>query len=499
MFVRKKKNKSGSISIQIIQKINRSNKVIKTIGSSKDPNKVEQLYIQALYELPRLFGPTLFDTITSPLLTELTNDSIQIIGPELVFGRIYDKIGFNTLREPLLRHMAISRISHPGSKLQLSKYLSDIGERPISVYSIYRFMDRLYNRLKDRIEDISFNYTKEILGGKIGVVFYDVTTIYFEASQADDYRIAGFSKDGKHQSPQILLGLLVGKEGYPIGYEIFEGNTYEGHTLITVLQKYISRFKIEKPIVIADSGLLNRNNINVLLENDFKFILGARIKNEKQHIIDTILSLKLKDGEVKTIKNDEGLTIHVSYLEKRARKDHYNRDKGIKKLEKSILSGRLTKNNINNRGYNKYLKMEGQVAISIDNEKLNKDEKWDGLKGYITNTTLSSSEVLNSYNNLWKIEKAFRISKTDLKVRPIYHRLRPRVEAHICISFMSYLIYKELERIIDKNKLDLSVKEAVKLINKMYGIRIEAPNTKIINLKNNEIQSKLLNIIIKEF
>ncbi len=227
--------------------------------------------------------------------------------------------------------------------------------------------------------------------------------------------------------------------------------------------------------------------------------LGARIKNEKQHIIDTILSLKLKDGEVKTIKNDEGLTIHVSYLEKRARKDHYNRDKGIKKLEKSILSGRLTKNNINNRGYNKYLKMEGQVAISIDNEKLNKDEKWDGLKGYITNTTLSSSEVLNSYNNLWKIEKAFRISKTDLKVRPIYHRLRPRVEAHICISFMSYLIYKELERIIDKNKLDLSVKEAVKLINKMYGIRIEAPNTKIINLKNNEIQSKLLNIIIKEF
>ena len=499
MFIRKKKNKSGSVSIQIIQKINRSNKVIKTIGSSKDVDEVEKLYLKALYELPRLFGPTLFDKEVKPDIAELSNDSIQIIGPELIFGKIYDKIGFGTIQEPLLRHMAISRISHPGSKLQLSKYLSDIGEKPISVYSIYRFMDKLHNRLKEKIEDISFNYTKQILGGKIGVLFYDVTTIYFEASEADDYRIAGFSKDGKHQNPQILLGLLVGKDGYPIGYEIFEGNTYEGHTLISVLQKYIARFNIDKPIVVADSGLLSRSNIKMLIENDFKFILGARIKNEKKHTINQILILKLHNGEVKTIKNDEGLTIHISYSEKRAHKDAYNREKGVNKLKKSISSGQLTKKNINNRGYNKYLKMEGKMNISIDKEKLNKDAKWDGLKGYITNTKLSSEEVLNSYNNLWKIEKAFRISKSDLRVRPIYHRLRQRVEAHICISFMSYLIFKELERIIEKNKLDLSVTEALKQINKMYGIKLQTPNNKIVNLKNNDIQRRLLEIVEAEF
>jgi len=499
MFIRKKKNKSGSVSIQIIQKINRSNKVIKTIGSSKDVDEVEKLYLKALYELPRLFGPTLFDKEVKPDIAELSNDSIQIIGPELIFGKIYDKIGFGTIQEPLLRYMAISRISHPGSKLQLSKYLSDIGEKPISVYSIYRFMDKLHNRLKEKIEDISFNYTKQILGGKIGVLFYDVTTIYFEASEADDYRIAGFSKDGKHQNPQILLGLLVGKDGYPIGYEIFEGNTYEGHTLISVLQKYIARFNIDKPIVVADSGLLSRSNIKMLIENDFKFILGARIKNEKKHTINQILILKLHNGEVKTIKNDEGLTIHISYSEKRAHKDAYNREKGVNKLKKSISSGQLTKKNINNRGYNKYLKMEGKMNISIDKEKLNKDAKWDGLKGYITNTKLSSEEVLNSYNNLWKIEKAFRISKSDLRVRPIYHRLRQRVEAHICISFMSYLIFKELERIIEKNKLDLSVTEALKQINKMYGIKLQTPNNKIVNLKNNDIQRRLLEIVEAEF
>ena len=499
MFIRKKKNKSGSVSIQIIQKINRSNRVIRTIGSSKDTDEIEKLYLQALYELPRLFGPTLFDTEVKPDITELSNDSIQIIGPELIFGRIYDKIGFGAIQEPLLRHMAISRISHPGSKLQLSKYLSDIGEKPISVYSIYRFMDKIHNQLKERIEDISFNYTKQILGGKIGVLFYDVTTIYFESSEPDDYRIAGFSKDGKHQNPQILLGLLVGKDGYPIGYEIFEGNTYEGHTLISVLQKYINRFKIDKPIVVADSGLLNSINIKALIENNFKFILGARIKNEKKSTIDKILNLELKNGEVKTIENEEGLILHISYSEKRAHKDAYNRERGINKLEKSISSGRLTKKNINNRGYNKYLKMEGEMSISIDKEKLNNDTKWDGLKGYITNTKLSSEEVLNSYNNLWKIEKAFRISKTDLRVRPIYHRLRQRVETHICISFMSYLIFKELERIIEKNKLDLSVTEALKLINKMYGIKLQTSNNKVVHLRNNDVQRKLLEIIENEF
>lgn len=434
------------------------------------------------------------------MVSELTNDSVRIIGPELIFGKIYDKIGFNIFQEPLLRHMVISRITHPGSKLQLSNYLSSTGIQEISVYSIYRFMDKLNSKLKEKIEDVSFNYTKKILGGKIGVIFYDVTTIYFEASEADDYRIAGFSKDGKHQNPQILLGLLVGKDGYPIGYEIFEGNTFEGHTLITIIQRYIDRFKLEKPIVIADSGLLSRANINLLIENGFKFILGARIKNEKRSVIDKILGFKFQDGEIKTLKNDKGLIIHIGYSEKRARKDHFNRERGIKRLERNILSGRLTKNNINNRGYNKFLKMEGEIAISINKDKLSEDQKWDGLKGYITNTDLSSKDVLDNYSNLWKIEKAFRISKTDLKIRPVYHRLRERVEAHICISFMAYLVYKELERTIKNTKYcQFSMNQAIDQINKMYELRIYKSNTQTIRLKNNGVQNQVLLIVNQNF
>jgi len=500
MFVRKKKNKSGSISIQIIQKANRNNRIIKTIGSSRDPQEIERLYLHALHELPRLYGPTLFDTVKTPLISDISNDSIRIIGPDIIFGKIFDYIGFNTLKEPLLKHLVVSRITHPGSKLKLANYLSAIGEKPISVYSIYRFMDKLDLKLKDKIEEISYRYTKRLLGGVIEVVFYDVTTIYFEASEADDYRIAGFSKDGKHQHPQILLGLLVGKDGYPLGYEIFEGNTFEGNTLVSVIQRYLNKFKIEKPIIVADSGLLSKKNIESLIENGFKFILGARIKNEKKNIIDKILNLKLKDGEIKAIQNGDGFTIHIGFSDKRARKDKFNRERGIKKLEKSILTGKLTKSNINNRGYNKYLKMDGQIAVSIDKDKIHNDARWDGLKGYITNTNLSSKEIIANYNNLWKIEKAFRISKTDLKVRPVYHRLRRRVEAHICISFMAYLVYKELERVLNiETKGNISINQAIEQINKMYGITINDSYNQKISLKNNDVQESIIKIVNQYF
>ena len=497
MFIRKKKNNSGSISIQIIQKINRSNKVLKTVGSSSDPEEIEHLYQKALYDMPRLYGATLFDTVDEPKISELSNDAIQVVGPDLIFGRIYEKIGFGSLKEPLLKDLAISRITHPGSKLQLSNYLRETGKKNISVYSIYRFLDKLNYTLKSKVEDISFTYTEKLLGGNIGVVFYDMTTIYFEASKPDDFRIPGFSKDGKHQNPQIMLGLLVGKDGYPIGYELFEGNTFEGHTLIPVLEHYSKRFKLDKPIIIADSGLLSKSNIDQLKENNYSFIIGARIKNESEAIIQRIMNLKLADGQFAVIEKDDGLKLHIGYSEKRAKKDAFNRERGLKKLEKNIISGKLTKANINNRGYNKFLKLEGEISISIDENKLKQDQSWDGLKGYITNTKLSSSEVIENYNNLWKIEKAFRISKTDLKIRPIYHRLKQRIEAHICISFMAYLIYKELERVLNGKIPSISVNKAIENINKMYAVTTHKNNT--IRLKNNQIQKKIMDCVNTNF
>ncbi|MCB0541571.1 MAG: IS1634 family transposase, partial [Bacteroidetes bacterium] len=317
-------------------------------------------------------------------------------------------------------------------------------------------------------------HTQMVLDGKISIVFYDVTTVYFEIDDEDTLRKTGFSKEGKHQNPQIVLGLLVSKGGYPLAYDIFEGNQFEGETMLPIIDSFKSKYGLKQLIIVADSGLLSKKNIERLQKNNYEFILGARIKNETLAVKKEILSLSLKNGESKII--DKGkLKLIISYSDNRAKKDQYNRERGLVKLEKRIKSGKLTKANINNRGYNKYLKLDGEVSITIDKEKFWADTKWDGLKGYITNAKLSKDEILENYAHLWQIEKAFRIAKTDLKIRPIYHRKQQRIEAHICLNFVAYKVYKELERQLKEKESDLSVEKVIDILQSIYQIEIKNP------------------------
>jgi transposase len=497
MFIRQKKNRSGSISVQIIQKIGRINKVFKTIGSSSVQEEIDRFQQRAEYEKERFYGPTLFDPIPAEDLQNVTNDCIRVIGPDVVFGELYNRIGFDSIHEPLLKAMAISRLTHPGSKLKLSEYLSVTGRDTLSVYSIYRFLDKISNKYKSQIEQISFAYTKRVLKGEIGIVFYDMTTIYFESSQPDELRIPGFSKEGKHHNPQIYLGLLVGYNGYPIGYDIFEGNIFEGHTLIPILERFERQFSIGHPIVVADAGLLSKSNIKELTIREYKFILGARVKNESAKIIKAVEQCNWTNGMMVEYTKPDECRLIIEYTEARAKKDEFNRERGLKKLEKQINAGKLTKGNLNNRGYNKYLKMDGDISISIDYQKYENDRKWDGIKGYITNTDLERGTVVSRYRELWHIERAFRISKTDLRIRPIYHRRRNRIESHICISFMSYLMYKELQRLLINKNLNISVAKAIDQINKIYEIIIPTTNggQKTFRPQNNPFQQNIIDMI----
>lgn len=497
MFVRQKINRSGSVSIQIIHKIGRINKVIRTIGCSYDPAEIEKLQQQAEYEKERIYGPTLFDPLRVQDMKNVTNDCIRVIGPDIVFGELYARIGFDIIGEPLLKSLAISRLTHPGSKLKLCEYLNVTGRDSISVYSIYRFLDKISDRYKTQIEHLSFAYTKRILNGDIGIVFYDMTTIYFESSQPDELRIPGFSKEGKHQLPQIYLGLLVGCNGYPIGYDIFEGNIFEGHTLIPILERFEKQFSIGHPIVVADAGLLSKGNIEELTKRKYKFILGARVKNEGTKVVQVVQGREWANGDMVEYLKSDGSRLIIEYTDSRAKKDEFNRTRGLRKLEKQVNKGKLTKGNLNNRGYNKYLKLDGNISISIDYQKYDNDKKWDGIKGYITNTDLAREVVVSRYRDLWHIERAFRISKTDLQIRPIYHRRRNRIESHICISFISYLMYKELERLIMGNNLKTSVEKVIEQINKIYEIIIPGDDGSKSTFRphNNPLQQKIIEII----
>ncbi len=507
MFIRKNKNRSGSYSIQIVSKQRGRYKVIKTLGSARSDQEIEFLYQRAQQELQRIEGTSsLFvnrdDAKLESFISTLKNSQVQVIGPELIFGKIYNAIGFNHVESDLFRHLVITRLYQPGSKLKTIDYLQRFLGIDKDISEIYRFLDKLNTQLKDQVEQIAFEHTKTVLGGKISIVFYDMTTLHFEAADEDDLRRTGFSKVGKHQKPQIYLGLLVGLQGFAIGYDIFEGNIFEGHTLLPTIQKFEQRFKLDKPVVIADAGLLSKDNINMLQSNGYQYIIGARIKNESQRVKHRILEEQWQEGHTINLKKGKYQRIVVSYSEKRAAKDRHNRERGLARLEKNLKRGRLTKSNLNNRGYNKYLKLIGDVQVQIDYEKYNADQLWDGLKGYITNTSLRSKQIIENYNHLWQIEKAFRISKTDLQIRPIYHRLRHRIEGHICIAFTAYAIYKELEKTLKAENSYLSVKRAADLTHNMYQLNVvlpESKHTKSVLLKMNQEQGDLYQIILKYY
>ncbi len=507
MFIRQLKNRSGSTSVQIISKARGQYKVVRSFGSATTQQEIDQLIQQAQQEIDRLSKPQdLFpsetDAIIRGVLSSLSNSNIQTVGPEIIFGKIFDHIGFNAIGEDLFRHLVISRIAFPLSKLKTIDYLSRYQGVSLEIDTVYRFLDKLNDRLKDQVEQIAFAHTRRVLEGKISVVFYDMTTLYSEASDEDDLRKTGFSKDGKHQHPQIFIGLLVGMGGYAIGYDIYEGNTYEGHTLIPFLEKISRKFNLDKPVVVADAGLLSKDNIKALEEKGYEYILGARLKNEPEGIKRKILQTTFTDGFTINIKRSEDTRLIVNYSSARATKDEYNRRRGLMRLEKQIKAGRLTKSHINKRGYNKYLRLTGEITIDIDYEKYNYDQVWDGLKGYITNSRISNQEVMQNYKNLWFVEKAFRMSKTDLRIRPIYHRLRERIEAHICIAFTAYCIYKELERTLQEAKSTLSLKKSAEVTHNMYQITYTLPASKHTEthlLKMDQEQQELYDIIQKNF
>ena len=522
MYVRRKPNKTGTISVQVVSKQTGKYKVMRSFGTGRTEQEVALLENHARQFIceQQGFVGDLFaeeeDTLLEDFLSTLHNTQIQVVGPELIFGRLYDKIGYGKINNATFRHLVVSRLFSPGSKLKTIDYLERYQGILYSIDKIYRFLDTLCKKgdqssaetqkkeieidIKTRVEQITFEHTKRVLRGQIRVVFYDMTTLYFEASDEDDLRKTGFSKDGKHQCPQIFLGLLTAGGGNPIGYEIFEGNIFEGHTFIPVLQEIEKKYSLGKPTVIADAGLLSEHNRQSLAKHGYKYILGARVKNSKDIVKEKILSFHLQQGEAKTIKQADGTRLVVSMSDKRARKDRHNREKGLARLQKRVKNGKLTKSSINNRGYNKYLRLEGEITIRIDEEKFTADAVWDGIKGYITNTKLSAKKVIENYGNLWYIERAFRMNKTDLRIRPIYHHLRNRIEGHICICFTAYTILLEMERMLNYAKSEITVKRAQELTKTMYQLTYRLPKSRIVKSKilgmDNE-QQELYDMVIR--
>lgn len=491
MYIRRKKYPSGNVGIIVVEKISGKMKELTTIGIAKSDEEVEALVKRGQEWIDReqqrrhprldLFGEERIRfeqerMNAERLLNSITN--IAIDGADLILDKVFDNVGFNRIEDDILRKLVKARLSYPASKSATVEYLKNHFDDDVSLSKIYRYLDKLSDSQHSIVQDISVGHTRKILGGHIGVLFYDVTTLYFEADYEDELRRTGFSKEGRHKNPQIILGLLVSIGGYPLAYCIHEGNKYEGHTMLPVVTEFVRRYKLEDFIVVADSGLMNSDNVAELEANGYKYIIGAKIKTESKKIKEWILSQPKIDCQMVEYDKGDGKRLLVGYTDDRARKDAYNREKGLRRLEKAYRRGTLTKENINKRGYNKFLTMEGDVKVSIDYDKLETDAKWDGLKGYLTNTDIPASQVYAAYHNLWHVEQAFRISKSKIEIRPMFHFTRRRIEAHICICFVALKVYKELERLLKLAGINMSVDKVLALAQSIVTIQITLPQNK---------------------
>ena len=482
MFVRKKKNRSGSITVVIVIKNNGKFKEIHNLGTVKSESEADALMLEGKKWISSKGGKQgsldLFPEEKLVSATEIFNSISQIShdGAYRLLEKVYESIGFGVIPDKILKDLTIARICEPSSKLATIDYIRRYWNEDYHYQQVYRYLDTLYNTQKGLAQSISVKHTKEVLGGTVKLAFYDVTTLYFESFKEDRLRAPGFSKDGKTAETQVVLGLLVSQDGYPLAYSLFNGSQFEGYTMLPIVDDFIQRYEIKDFVLVADSGLMSNKNLELLRQARHRYIIGARIRKESLSLRNWILSLKKEDGAVYEEKKPDGDRLIVSYSSKRAEKDAFNRDKGVRRLQKSFASGKLTKDKINKRGYNKFLSISKDVEVTIDPARIEEDAKWDGWKGYLTNTTLSSKECISQYHGLWVVERAFRISKGTLDMRPMFHFTEKRIEAHVCMCFVALKVYKELERLLKILQCKISVDEVIKIAKTISSVTIQVGN-----------------------
>lgn len=473
MFIRQTTSpNTKKIAIQVVESKREGKKVRQTIlrhvGSSEDPSEIEiykrmaegiKLYLEAQrtlnYEhLAQRTNKKDFDDVSFKALREVGRYNRGISD---VFGKLYDELDFANLftgqhaerRNRILKSCVLARLTSPSSKLETTKQLAKKFSENIRVDSIYRMMDNLNS---DLVKSAVRKATMETLQTKINVMLFDVTTLYFESVQQDELRAFGFSKDCKFKETQVVLALITTTEGLPISYRVFPGNTHEVKTLLPSLSELRQEFEVEKVEFAADRGMFCEQNLKLLEQSGVSYVVGAKLRSLDRATRAEILAIHQQqhEGEDNHLKKElkyGGRRLVISYNPDMAAKDRKDRQRLLGRLGKlTDTDGKVAaKNLIKNSGSKKYLRFDADKKLArVDDEKITADAAWDGISGYITNSKRSATTVIATYRRLWEIEASFRLTKHDLKVRPIYHYKADRIKAHLDICFVAYTLARQL-------------------------------------------------------
>ena len=452
-----------------------------------------------------------------------------------VLGAIYDRLGYSSMIQggykgdqwnEILRASVLARVFDPRSKRGTVRFLSGGCRLNIPLERIYRMMDHLHGSI-ERIKRAAMKNTLEIFPKAADVLFFDVTTLYFESFESDGFREPGFSKDNKVKETQVVLALAVNGEGQPLWYELFSGNTAETKTLAVCMQKLRSALSARRTVVVADRGMFSKSNFEFLESSGIDYVVAGRLKSLKKDQKERILASGLNEsylrekerereksgkkakagGKKKKEKKrkkereeraenretdnkeekprfmelncENGRRMIVSWSKKRAQKDARDRQKKLDRLMKKAGGGQIPLSRlISNSGTKKYIRVKGKSRVVLDEERIREDERWDGFHGIVTNIKdQRAGRLLERYRGLWRVEAAFRANKHDLRMRPIFHWKKRRIEAHVAICFLAYSVSYTLKARLEGAGLSWSIERIREVLKEDQHIVLEDGKT----------------------
>ena len=349
----------------------------------------------------------------------------------------------------------MARLAQPASKRASVRHLTRSMGTRLRLEQVYRMMDHLDAERVEQLNRIAAERAMELLEPPVDVYFFDCTTVYFESFVADELKAPGYSKDAKFKESQVLLALMVTAEGLPVRHKVLPGQTFEGHSLRRVVDDFRRHVPLRRAVVVADRGMLSRANLQTLREADIDYIVGERLRSRPKPVADAVLDPSryaptrlgpvAEFGAVAEL-DDAGDRLVAHFSPKRARKDAHERERHVEKLRRKWLRQKNPRDYVSNRGYAKYLRVEGTATVALDEDRIREDARWDGLHGVRTSLRdVDATEILGAYRGLWQVELAFRVTKHDLRVRPVFHWTPRRVHAHIAIAFIALLCVRHLE------------------------------------------------------
>jgi transposase len=478
MKIKVVKTTSGANAVQIVRYQNNKRIILRHIGSAHTQEALDDLVLLAEeWMKDHISQLSIFPEENPNRLLHLNHCTFLGVRYNFFYEQINAllyKIGFGHLPS-LLKDLVTISIVEPVSKLRSLELIPQYFGIYHSRKTYYRVAPA-WGEWKDEVERAVVNFAQECYSFDYDLLFYDVTTLYFETFEEDELRRNGFSKDNKSQQPQILVALMVSKEGFPIAYEIFSGNTFEGHTIVPIIKAFIERHQVKEFTVVADAGMISADNIRELTKENIHYIVGARLGNISTELLETIdKSIPRENAKSIRLKTGNGDLI-CSYSSVRYRKDLYEMNKQIDKarqlLERPSKAKKL-----------KFIQTKDQ-KIELNEKLIEKTQKLLGIKGYYTNlqeTIADNKTIIERYHELYKIEQAFRISKNDLQTRPIFHFKEQPIQLHLLICFVALVISKHIElqagvsirRFIDESKKIVDGLLLNKITNKVAIVKAE--------------------------